>query len=93
MGSHFLPQGAFLTRDRTCVSCLAGIFFTTELPGKPVFSLGEIVLEEGGPSSNNDWGPYKRRKTQTQEGTREADVGVMLAAAGGGGCHLQAEEG
>ena len=49
-------------RDRTCVSCLAGRFFTTEPPGKPVFSSGEIVLEEGGPSSNNDRDPDKRRR-------------------------------
>ena len=30
------PPGIFLTRDGTWVSCIAGAFFTTELPGRPV---------------------------------------------------------
>ena len=33
---HFLPRGSSPTRDRTCLSCLAGGFFTTESPGKIV---------------------------------------------------------
>ena len=32
---HFLLQGMFQPRDWTCVSCLAGQFFTTELLGMP----------------------------------------------------------
>ena len=35
MGWHFLSRGSSQLRDRTCVSCLAGGFFTTEPPGKP----------------------------------------------------------
>ena len=27
-------RGSFQPRDQTCVSCIAGGFFTTELPGK-----------------------------------------------------------
>ena len=34
VGCHFLFQGIFLTRDWTHISCLAGIFFTIESPGK-----------------------------------------------------------
>ena len=36
---HFLFRGSFPPRDQTqvsCVSCIAGRFFTTELPAKPV---------------------------------------------------------
>ena len=42
VGCHFLLQGIFPPRDRTCVSCvscIAGGFFTTEPPEKPVQSL------------------------------------------------------
>ena len=30
-----LSRGSFQPRNQTCVSCIAGRFFTTELPGKP----------------------------------------------------------
>ena len=36
---HFLLQGIFLTQEQTnisCVSCIAGRFFTTEPSGKPI---------------------------------------------------------
>ena len=29
-------RGSFSPRDRTCVSCITGLFFTTEPPGKPL---------------------------------------------------------
>ena len=35
MGCHFLLLGIFLTRDQTCISCLAGGFFSTEPGQKP----------------------------------------------------------
>ena len=35
-GLHFLLQGIFLTWGRNLVSCLAGIFLTTEPPGRPI---------------------------------------------------------
>ena len=35
VGGHFLPQGIFPTQDQTCVSHIAGGFFTTEPLGKP----------------------------------------------------------
>ena len=35
LGCHFLLQGSSHLRDQTCVSSLAGGFFTTEPPGKP----------------------------------------------------------
>ena len=34
-GLPFPSWGSSWTRDRTCLSCIAGRFFTTELPGKP----------------------------------------------------------
>ena len=34
VGSHSLLQGIFLTRDQTWVSCITGVFFTAEPPGK-----------------------------------------------------------
>ena len=36
MGCHFLLRGSSRPRDRTCVCCLAGGFFTTEPPGNPI---------------------------------------------------------
>ena len=36
MGGHFLLQGVFLTQGWTHVACIAGRFFTSEPPGKPV---------------------------------------------------------
>ena len=35
VGCHFLLLGSFLTEDWTCISCIAGGFFTAEPPGKP----------------------------------------------------------
>ena len=36
VGCHFsFSRGSFRPRDWTCISCLAGRFFTTEPPGKP----------------------------------------------------------
>ena len=35
-GLPFPPPGIFSTRGRTHVFCIAGRFFTTETPGKPV---------------------------------------------------------
>ena len=29
------PRGSSQPRDQTCISCIAGVFFTTELPVKP----------------------------------------------------------
>ena len=37
LGCHFLLQGSSHLRDQTCVSSLAGGFFTTEPPGKPPY--------------------------------------------------------
>ena len=34
VGCHFPPRGSSPTRDRTCISCSADGFFTTEPPGK-----------------------------------------------------------
>ena len=34
VGGHFLLQGIFQPRDGTCISCIAGGFFTAEPPGK-----------------------------------------------------------
>ena len=34
MGCHALLRGIFQPRDRTCVFCIAGRFFTVEPPGK-----------------------------------------------------------
>ena len=30
-----ISRASFQPRDRTCISCIAGRFLTTELPGKP----------------------------------------------------------
>ena len=30
-------RGSFRSRDHTCISCIAGGFFTTEPPGKPMY--------------------------------------------------------
>ena len=35
VGCHFLLQGIFPPRDWTCISCIAGKFFTTGPTGKP----------------------------------------------------------
>ena len=42
VGCHFLLQGIFPTRAQTCVSCLEGGFFTTEPPGKPLYSVNSF---------------------------------------------------
>ena len=40
VGCHAMPssRGFFQLRDRTCISCLAGRYFTTESPGKSIHS-------------------------------------------------------
>ena len=37
-------RGSSQSRVRTCVSCIAGGFFTTELPGKPFAALDRFIL-------------------------------------------------
>ena len=41
VGCHFVLQGIFRPRDGTCVSCIAGGFFTTEPPEKRMDLAGE----------------------------------------------------
>ena len=36
-GCHLLLQGIFPAQGLTCTSCIAGRFFTTEPPGKPLY--------------------------------------------------------
>ena len=36
---HFFSMRSSQPRDRTCVSCLTGKFFTTETPGKPLIAI------------------------------------------------------
>ena len=43
-GLHVLLQGIFPTQDRTCGSCLAGGFFTTELSGKSEFEYNQTQI-------------------------------------------------
>ena len=43
MGSHFLPRGSSQPMNRTCVSCLALKFFTTEPPGKTYWEQRTIL--------------------------------------------------
>ena len=49
---HFLLQGTSWPRDQTCVSCIAGRFFTTESPGKPKMPLGWLKWSSSGFSSH-----------------------------------------
>ena len=37
-GCPFLFQGTSQARNQTCIYCIAGGFFTTEQPGKPLDS-------------------------------------------------------
>ena len=46
VGRHFLLQGSSWARDRICISCLSGRFFTTELPGKPRISRHKLLCME-----------------------------------------------
>ena len=44
----FFFRGSSRLRDRTSVSCLAGRFYTTQTPGKPVILLRvKSILREG----------------------------------------------
>ena len=36
-------RGSFQPRDQTCVSCIAGEFFTTEPSGKPCMSVRHVI--------------------------------------------------
>ena len=52
VGSILFSRGSSWPRDRTCVSCLAGGFFSAEPPGKPGHSsLGYLFL--GSPSAGH----------------------------------------
>ena len=39
------PKGSSQLRDQTCVSCIAGGFFTTEPPGKPTTFVHLLLLD------------------------------------------------
>ena len=41
---HVLLQGITLTRDQTCLSCIAGRFFTSEPPGKCLIGCWTLYL-------------------------------------------------
>ena len=54
-GCHFL-QGSSQPRDWTCISCIAGGFFTTEPPGKPSLALFNIKVKKIWPNGKcMDW--------------------------------------
>ena len=40
-------RGSSQPRDQTCISCLVGGFFTTELPGKPTFHMSRFYSHLG----------------------------------------------
>ena len=46
VGYHFLFGGSFWPRDQTCISSLAGGFFTTESPGKPKPCVVKVIFQE-----------------------------------------------
>ena len=46
VGCHFLLQEIFWPRDQTCVSCLAGGFFTTETHGKLYYRIPVSYFED-----------------------------------------------
>ena len=49
VGCHFPPRGSSPTRDRTCISCLADGFFTTEPPGKIVVTYPRSTIPRSWP--------------------------------------------
>ena len=46
-------RGSSRPRDQSCISCLAGRFFTTEPPGKPTVSLSQTCHASWSPMSSN----------------------------------------
>ena len=38
----FSFRGSSQVRDQTCISCMAGVFFTTEAPGKPQWNITQL---------------------------------------------------
>jgi len=44
VGCYFLLQGIFLPMDQTHNSCIAGIFFTTEAPQKPLLRQEDLQI-------------------------------------------------
>ena len=44
VGCYFLLQGIFLPMDQTHISCIAGRFFTTEAPQKPLLRQEDLQI-------------------------------------------------
>ena len=66
-------QGSFQPRDRTCVSCITGRFFTAEPPGKPKAFIEAIKLKwshQAWALIQYDWCPYKKGNLNTNRQKR-----------------------
>ena len=58
-------RGSSRPRDRTCVSCSScttGVFFTAELPGKPLFLTVNLTSAQTSSHPKHDFSPLEREE-------------------------------